>query len=81
MKVLVDADACPVKEINVRLAKKRHIPITMMINTAHQLDDGYSEVITVDRQLYAAGCRVILSFHLITPAGGGKNTLTKLWQE
>jgi uncharacterized protein YaiI (UPF0178 family) len=50
MRILVDADACPVKEIIVRLAKRRKIPVTMLIDTAHELDDGYSEVITVSRQ-------------------------------
>jgi uncharacterized protein YaiI (UPF0178 family) len=50
MKILVDADACPVKEIIVRLAKPRNIPVTMLIDTSHQLNDGYSEVIIVDKQ-------------------------------
>jgi len=50
MKILVDADACPAKEIIVRLAKQRNIPVTMLIDTSHQLNDGYSTVITVDKQ-------------------------------
>ncbi|GHV37352.1 UPF0178 protein [Synergistales bacterium] len=50
MKILVDADACPVKQIVVRLAKQRHIPVIMLIDTSHELDDGYSEVITVSQQ-------------------------------
>ena len=29
MKILVDADACPVKDIIVKLAKRRHLPVTM----------------------------------------------------
>ena len=40
MRILVDADACPVKEIIVRLAKQRGIPVIMLINTSHQLNDG-----------------------------------------
>jgi len=51
MRILVDADACPVKEIIVRLAKQRNIPVTMLIDTSHQLNDGYSTVITVDKQV------------------------------
>ncbi len=43
MKILVDADACPVKEIIVRQAKKR------LLDTSHILNDGYSKVITVDK--------------------------------
>ena len=50
MRILVDADACPVKEIVVRLAKERNIPVIMLIDTSHQLNDGYSEIITVDKQ-------------------------------
>ena len=50
MRILVDADACPVKEIIVRLAKERNIPVIMLIDTSHQLNDGYSEIITVDKQ-------------------------------
>ena len=50
MKTLVDANACPVKEIIVRLAKHRQIPVTMLIDTSHQINDGYSTVITVEKQ-------------------------------
>ena len=50
MQILVDADACPVKQIIVRLAKRRGIPVTMLIDTSHELNDGYSAVITVDKQ-------------------------------
>jgi len=50
MQILVDADACPVKQIIVRLAKERNIPVTMLIDTSHELSDGYSTVITVDKQ-------------------------------
>ena len=49
MRILVDADACPVKEIILRMAKRRNIPVTMVIDTSHELDDGYSTVITVDK--------------------------------
>ena len=50
MQILVDADACPVKQIIVRLAKQRNIPVTMLIDTSHELNDGYSRIITVDKQ-------------------------------
>ena len=50
MKIFVDADACPVKESIVRLAKERDIPVTMLIDTSHQLYDGYSTIITVDKR-------------------------------
>ena len=50
MQILVDADACPVKQIIVWLAKQRNIPVTMLIDTAHELHDGYSTIITVDKK-------------------------------
>ena len=49
MKILVDADACPVKNIIVRIAKEHNIPVVMLIDTSHVINDGYSEVITVDK--------------------------------
>jgi len=50
MRILVDADACPVKQIIVRMAKQRNIPVTMLIDTSHELNDGYSTIITVDKR-------------------------------
>ena len=50
MQILVDADSCPVKQIIVRLAKQRNIPVTMLIDTSHELNDGYSRIVTVDKQ-------------------------------
>ncbi|WP_054874129.1 YaiI/YqxD family protein [Oxobacter pfennigii] len=48
-RILVDADACPVKEIIVKVAKEYSFPVTMFIDTSHILNDGYSEVITVEK--------------------------------
>ena len=47
MKILVDADACPVKDIIVKIAKKLNIEVIMFIDTSHILEDGYSRVLTV----------------------------------
>ena len=49
MKILVDADACPVKELIVSAARKRQIPVLMLMDTSHERDDGYSTVIIVDK--------------------------------
>lgn len=49
MKILVDADACPVKDIIVKVAKELKLPVVMFIDTSHVLNDGYSEVITVEK--------------------------------
>lgn len=64
MKILVDADACPVKEILVGEAKRRGIPVIMLIDTSHILNDGYSTVITVDQGCDSADFRLV---NLIRP--------------
>lgn len=48
-RVLVDADACPVKDIVVRLAKEHGWPVTMFFDTAHEIQDGYSTSIQCDK--------------------------------
>jgi uncharacterized protein YaiI (UPF0178 family) len=49
MNIFVDADACPVKEIIVNIAKKFNIPVFMFIDTSHILKDDYATIITVDK--------------------------------
>lgn len=49
MKILVDADACPVKNEIEDIAKKYNISVTMFIDTSHILKSEYSEIITVDK--------------------------------
>lgn len=49
MKVLVDSDACPVRQIVVREARRRGVPVVMVCDNSHLLEDGYSRVVTVDR--------------------------------
>ena len=59
MKILVDADACPVKTILVREAKRRNIPVTMVIDTSHEWNDGYSQVVIVDKGVDSADIKLI----------------------
>ena len=49
MKILVDADACPVKDIIVSIAKEYSIRVIMFFDTSHIYSDNYSEVIIVDK--------------------------------
>lgn len=49
MKILVDADACPVKDLIVSIAKKFNMNVIMFIDTSHIYQDDYSEVVTVDK--------------------------------
>ena len=47
MKVLVDADACPVRHIVEEVAKEFNLKVIMIIDSSHILQSDYSEIITV----------------------------------
>lgn len=49
MKILVDADACPVKGIIEKVAKQNNIKVIMVIDTSHELKSDYSEIITIGK--------------------------------
>ncbi len=49
IRILVDADGCPVKDIVVSIAKKYSIPVIMISDTSHVIDDDYSEVVIVGK--------------------------------
>jgi uncharacterized protein YaiI (UPF0178 family) len=49
MKILVDADACPVKDIIERIAKEYGLPVMMLTDTSHILNSTYSEVVLVSK--------------------------------
>jgi uncharacterized protein YaiI (UPF0178 family) len=49
MRILVDADACPVKEIIIKVAKEYSLEVIMLIDTSHILSSEYCEVVTVDK--------------------------------
>ena len=44
MKILVDADVCPVVSIVERVAEKYGIPVVLLCDTNHVLQSEYSEV-------------------------------------
>ncbi|MGL5435626.1 MAG: YaiI/YqxD family protein [Lachnospiraceae bacterium] len=44
MKILVDADACPVTKIVEAIAKKHNLPVILLCDTNHVLQSDYSEV-------------------------------------
>lgn len=49
MKILVDADACPVKDIIERVAKEYGLPVMMLTDTSHILTSAYSEIVLVSK--------------------------------
>ena len=44
MKILVDADACPVVSQIESIARKHHIPVILFCDTHHILHSTYSEI-------------------------------------
>lgn len=49
MKVVVDADACPVRVQIVEAARKRGVRVIMVYDNTHKISDGYSECVVVDK--------------------------------
>ncbi len=49
MRILVDADACPVKKEIIKIAKEFELDVLMYFDTSHEYSDGYSEVYIVDK--------------------------------
>lgn len=49
MKILVDADACPVKDIIIRVAKEKNINVIMLMDTSHVWENADVTVVTVDK--------------------------------
>ena len=49
MKVLIDADACPVVDIAVRLCNKYHITCILLCDTAHVMQRNGAETLVFDK--------------------------------
>ncbi len=49
MKVLVDADACPVVDITVSVCKDRNIACTLLCDTAHEIRRPGAETLIFDK--------------------------------
>ena len=49
LRILVDADACPVKEIIVKQAKRFKLDVIMFLDNSHVYKDGYSVVYILDK--------------------------------
>ncbi|HPN30213.1 MAG TPA: DUF188 domain-containing protein [bacterium] len=48
MKVTIDADACPVKDIAVGICKERSVRVVLVFDESHIFKDEYAELIQVD---------------------------------
>lgn len=59
MVILVDADACPVKNIIETLAKKHHLKVLMISNISHHIQSDYAEHIVVDNVSQSADVEIM----------------------
>lgn len=49
MQIFIDADACPVTDIAVSVAKKLNVPCTLLCDTAHVICRGGVKTLTVSK--------------------------------
>lgn len=59
MKILVDADACPVKSIIEAIASEFKIPVVMVTDSSHVITSEYSKIVTVSRAKDSADIALI----------------------
>lgn len=59
MKIIIDADACPVIAITERAAKEYNIPLLLVCDTSHEIKSSYGTVITVDKGADSADFRIV----------------------
>lgn len=48
MRIFIDADGCPVVKLTITKARERKIPVTVVKNYAHVIEDDYADIVTVD---------------------------------
>ena len=49
MKILIDADGCPVVKQATQIAKENNIEVVIFCDTSHIISSGYAEVFTVSK--------------------------------
>ena len=58
MKIIIDADACPVVNITVRTAKERSLECIIVCDNTHFIDKDGAKTIVVDKGADSADCRI-----------------------
>ncbi|MFA5524219.1 MAG: DUF188 domain-containing protein [Tissierellales bacterium] len=48
MKIIIDADGCPVVDLTIKIAKEYNLGVTIVKNYAHEIYDDYATIVTVD---------------------------------
>ena len=58
MKIIIDADACPVTDITLQIAKEKGIPCKIVCDNAHYIVRDYAETIVVDKGADSADLKI-----------------------
>ena len=58
MKIIIDADACPVVDITLSTAKERGIPCIIVCDNTHSIEKDGAETVVVDKGADSADCRI-----------------------
>ena len=58
MKIIIDADACPVVDIAVNTAKERGIPCIIVCDNTHSIERNGTKTIVVDKGADSADCKI-----------------------
>jgi len=59
MRIVIDADGCPVTKIALDLAKKYKLACIIVSDINHQIRDTYAQVIRVDKGIDAADFKIL----------------------
>ncbi len=71
MKIYIDADACPVVDIAIKIAKSRGIEVTLLCDTSHVMQRDGASCITVDKGADS------VDFMLVNMIGKGDIAITQ----
>ena len=58
MKIIIDADACPVVDIAVKTAKERSLECIIVCDNTHSIEKDGAKTIIVDKGADSADCRI-----------------------
>ena len=59
MKILIDADGCPVVDLTVRLAKKYGIECTILCDTSHEFNREGAKTVVVEKGADSVDFRIV----------------------
>ena len=72
MKILIDADGCPVVDLSVAAAKKHGAECVIICDTSHVFDKDGARTVVVEKGADSADCRI--SGEIYPGCGGDGNT-------